>query len=72
MKAQIVFASMTGNDEDMAEILEENLQDAGLPRRVTVFSGQAQGDAAAKLDDDDESCGDGGAQAATEVARGRR
>lgn len=30
MKAQIVFASMTGNDEDMAEILEENLQDAGF------------------------------------------
>ena len=29
-KAQIVFASMTGNDEDMAEILEENLQDAGF------------------------------------------
>lgn len=30
MNAQIVFASMTGNDEDMAEILEENLQDAGF------------------------------------------
>ncbi|MCZ3572288.1 MULTISPECIES: flavodoxin [Lactobacillus] len=30
MKAQIVFASMTGNDEDMAEILEENLQDAAF------------------------------------------
>lgn len=30
MKAQIVIASMTGNDEDMAEILEENLQDAGF------------------------------------------
>lgn len=30
MKVQIVFASMTGNDEDMAEILEENLQDAGF------------------------------------------
>ena len=30
MKAQIVFASMTGNDEDMAEILEESLQDAGF------------------------------------------
>lgn len=30
MKAQIVFASMTGNDEDMAEILEENLQGAGF------------------------------------------
>lgn len=30
MKAQIAFASMTGNDEDMAEILEENLQDAGF------------------------------------------
>ncbi|MFK3587257.1 flavodoxin [Lactobacillus sp. 23-2] len=30
MKAKIVFASMTGNDEDMAEILEEDLQDAGF------------------------------------------
>lgn len=30
MRAKIVFASMTGNDEDMAEILEEDLQDAGL------------------------------------------
>ena len=30
MKARIVIASMTGNDEDMAEILEENLQDAGF------------------------------------------
>ena len=30
MKAQIVFASMTGNNEDMAEILEEDLQDLGI------------------------------------------
>ncbi len=30
MRAKIVFASMTGNDEDMAEILEEDLLDAGL------------------------------------------
>ena len=51
---------------------EENLQDAGLPRRVAAFSGRTQGDAVAKLDDDDESCGGGGARAATEVARGRR
>lgn len=27
MKARIVYASMTGNDADMAEILEEDLQD---------------------------------------------
>lgn len=30
MKAKIVYASMTGNDEDMAEILEEDLQDLGF------------------------------------------
>lgn len=30
MKANIVYASMTGNDEDMAEILEEDLQDNGF------------------------------------------
>lgn len=30
MKAKIVYASMTGNDEDMAEILEEDLQDFGF------------------------------------------
>lgn len=30
MKAKIVYASMTGNDEDMAEILEEDLQDYGF------------------------------------------
>ena len=30
MKAQIVFASMTGNNEDMAEILEYNLLQAGF------------------------------------------
>ena len=30
MRAKIVFASMTGNDEDMAEILEEGLLDQGL------------------------------------------
>ena len=51
---------------------EENLQNASLPRRVAAFSGRTQGDAATKLDDDDDSCSDGGAQAATEVARGRR
>lgn len=27
MKAKIVYASMTGHDEDMAEVLEEDLQD---------------------------------------------
>ncbi|MBA1393226.1 flavodoxin [Lactobacillus sp. XV13L] len=30
MKAKIVYASMTGNDADMAEILEEDLQDLGF------------------------------------------
>ncbi len=30
MKARIVYASMTGNDADMAEILEEDLQDYGF------------------------------------------
>lgn len=30
MKAKIVYASMTGNDEDMADILEEDLQDLGF------------------------------------------
>ncbi|RVU71319.1 MULTISPECIES: flavodoxin [Lactobacillus] len=30
MKAKIVYASMTGNDEDMAEMLEEDLQDYGF------------------------------------------
>lgn len=30
MKATIVYASMTGNNEDMAEILEEDLQDYGF------------------------------------------
>lgn len=29
MKAQIVYASMTGNDEDMAEILADDLEEAG-------------------------------------------
>ena len=29
MKARIVYASMTGNDADMADILEEDLQDYG-------------------------------------------
>lgn len=38
MKAQIVFASMTGNNEDMAEILEENLQDAGFDVTTTDVS----------------------------------
>ena len=36
------------------------------------FLWTTQGDAAAKLEDDDERCGDGGARAAAEVARGRR
>lgn len=30
MKAVIVYASMTGNDEDMADILSEDLQDYGF------------------------------------------
>ena len=30
MKARIVYASMTGNDADMADILEEDLQDYGF------------------------------------------
>lgn len=30
MKAMIVYASMTGNNEDMAEMLEEDLQDYGF------------------------------------------
>lgn len=30
MKARIVYASMTGNDADMADILEEDLQDLGF------------------------------------------
>ncbi|MPW13687.1 flavodoxin [Lactobacillus helveticus] len=30
MKARIVYASMTGNDEDMADILEEDLQNYGF------------------------------------------
>ncbi|WP_297819425.1 flavodoxin [uncultured Lactobacillus sp.] len=38
MKAQIVFASMTGNDEDMADILEEDLQDAGFEVETTDVS----------------------------------
>ena len=67
------------NSEELANLeqiqvgeREENLQDAGLPRRVAAFSGRIQDEAAAKLDDDDESCGGGGAQAAMGVARGRR
>lgn len=38
MKAQIVFASMTGNNEDMAEILEEDLQDLGFDVESTDIS----------------------------------
>lgn len=38
MKAQIVFASMTGNNEDMAEILEDNLLQAGLDVTTTDIS----------------------------------
>lgn len=30
MKAKIVYASMTGNDQDMADILQEDLQDDGF------------------------------------------
>lgn len=30
MKARIIYASMTGNDADMADILEEDLQDLGF------------------------------------------
>ena len=30
MKARIVYASMTGNDADIADILEEDLQDLGF------------------------------------------
>lgn len=30
MKAKIVYASMTGNDEDMADLLAEDLQDDGF------------------------------------------
>ncbi|QNQ80766.1 flavodoxin domain-containing protein [Lactobacillus sp. PV034] len=38
MKAQIVFASMTGNNEDMAEILGENLEDFGFDVESTDIS----------------------------------
>ena len=38
MKAQIVFASMTGNNEDMAEILSENLEDLGFDVESTDIS----------------------------------
>ena len=38
MNAQIVFASMTGNNEDMAEILEENLEDLGFNVESTDIS----------------------------------
>ncbi len=38
MKADIVYASMTGNDEDMAEILEEDLQDDGFDVSSTDVS----------------------------------
>ena len=76
---KMIHGEQVKNTEELANLeqiqvreREENLQDAGLPRRVVAFSGRTQGDAAAKLDDDDESCGGGGARAATEVARGRR
>lgn len=49
MKAQIVFASMTGNNEDMAEILEEDLQDLGFDVETTDVS---FADASAYLDSD--------------------
>lgn len=38
MKAKIVFASMTGNDEDMADILEEDLQNDGFEVDSTDIS----------------------------------
>lgn len=38
MNAQIVYASMTGNNEDMAEILEENLEDLGFDVESTDIS----------------------------------
>lgn len=49
MKAQIVFASMTGNNEDMADILEESLQDAGFDVESTDVS---FADASSYLDSD--------------------
>lgn len=38
MKANIVFASMTGNDEDMADMLAEDLQDYGFEVETTDVS----------------------------------
>lgn len=49
MKAQIVFASMTGNNEDMAEILEDNLLQAGFDVTTTDIS---FADASSFLDSD--------------------
>ncbi|MCT7867086.1 MAG: flavodoxin domain-containing protein, partial [Lactobacillus iners] len=49
MKAQIVFASMTGNNEDMAEILSEELTTLGFDVTNTDVS---FADATAYLDAD--------------------
>lgn len=38
MKVQIVYASMTGNDEDMAEIFSDDLTDAGFEVESTDVS----------------------------------
>lgn len=38
MKANIVFASMTGNNEDMADMLEEDLQDYGFETETNDIS----------------------------------
>lgn len=38
MKATIVYASMTGNNEDMADILEEDLQNYGFETETTDIS----------------------------------
>lgn len=38
MKAIIVYASMTGNDEDMADMLEEDLQDYGFETETNDVS----------------------------------
>ena len=46
---------------------KQGLTNADLLRRITTFSGQTQGDAAAKVEDDGERCGGGGAQAVEEL-----
>ncbi|UQS83250.1 flavodoxin [Bombilactobacillus thymidiniphilus] len=37
-KVKIVFASMTGNDEDMADILSENFEEAGMEVDISEIS----------------------------------